>query len=378
MVFLHPVYTFIFLFLAIASYIEIYLLEKKTPVFIIIAWLMLVFVTGFRYFVGADYPVYRDLFTGFPLYTTYQDVLDKALFRPSSEQIEWIYVLLNKLIFDVGLPFYYVTFIMVMVSVALKFSTFYKNLAYPILGAFMYFMPLHFFEDSGQMRQGMAVAISVFSFKYIKSRNVWMYLLLMYLSFGFHKTTIVFLPAYWIVKIPLNSQRILMVIVLGVLMSPFEVYNVFGNFLDSLGSQDISNGFTGYVDDSHYGRSVDFGLGDIVKIIFVFLLIKYDKICCEKIEYYEYMRNLAVFGLFIYYIFRENRIFAIRLPGAYLFFMSAFVIPSIVFALKDSVRRIMHNGVMLYLFLMYFNFSRGNGIAGNFTIDKYRNIFWRK
>jgi len=377
MVFLHPVYTFIFLFLAIASYIEIYFLEKKTPVFVIIAWALLVIVTGFRYFVGADYPIYKNLFTGFSIYTDYGDVLDKALFKPSSEQIEWIYVLINKLIFNAGLPFYFVTLFMVIISVGLKFSTLYNNLAFPILGVFMYYMPLHFFEDSGQMRQGMAVAISVFSFKYIKSRNVWMFLFLMYLSLGFHKTTVVFLPAYWLVKIPLNSRKILMVLVLAVLMSPFEIYHVFGSLLDSLSTQDVSDGFTGYVEDSQFGQAVSFGLGDIVKIIFIFLLVRYDRVCCQKVEYYEYMRNMAVFGLFLYYIFRENRIFAIRLPGAYLFFMSTLVIPSIVYALKDSFRRFMHTGVLIYLFLMYFNFSRGNGKMGNFTLDKYKNILWK-
>lgn len=378
MVFLHPVYTFIFLFLAFSSYIELYILKKKTPLFLIIAWVFLVIVTGFRYFVGADYPVYKNLFTGFSLYTTYNDVFNKAIFRPSSEQIEWIYVLINKLIFDAGLPFYMVTLIMVMVAMALKFTTFYHNLAYPVLGAFMYFMPLHFFEDSGQIRQGMAVAISVFSFKYIKSRNVWMFLFLMYISFGFHKTTVMFLPAYWIIKIPLDGKKILMILALAIVLSPFEIYNFFGGVLDSLSVQDVSDGFTGYVNDSQFGQAVNLGLGDIVKIIFIFLLVRYNDICCKKVEYYEYMRNLAVFGLFIYYIFRENRIFAIRLPGAYLFFMSAFVVPSIVFAIKDSFRRLMHTCVMLYLFLMYFNFSRGNGVAGNFIPDRYQNILWKK
>ena len=33
---------------------------------------------------------------------------------------------------------------------------------------------------------------------------------------------------------------------------------------------------------------------------------------------------------------------------------------------------------MLYLFLMYFNFSRGNGVGGNFTTDGYRNHLWLK
>lgn len=377
MVFLHPVFTLLFVFMVVSSYIELYVLKKKTPFFMIIAAVSLIVLSGFRYFVGADYPIYKNLFSGFSLYTTYQDVLDKALFKQTSEQIEWIYVLLNKIIFDLGMPFYVVTLIMALVSITLKFTTIYQNISLPVLGAFMYFMPLFFFEDSGQIRQGMGVAICIFSFRYIRDRNLPMFLLLMYIALGFHKTSVVFIPAYWIVKIPLNGTRILVVIVTAILLSPFEVYKIFGAFIDSIATQDISDGFTGYVDDSQFGQSVDFGLSDIVKIIFIYMLVTYNDVACKKIAYYEYMRNLAVFGLFLYYIFRENRIFAIRLPGAYMFFMSVFVMPSIVYAVKEELKRMLHLGLMLYLFLMYFNFSRGNGLNGNFTTGRYNNYLWK-
>ena len=376
MVFLHPVFTFLFVFMAVSSYLELYVLKKKTPFFLIIAGVLMIIFSGFRYFVGADYPIYRNLYSGFSLYTTYKDVLDKALFIPTSEQIEWIYVLLNKILFDLGSPFYMVTFVMVLMSISLKFTTIYQNLAYPVLGAFMYFMPLYFFEDSGQIRQGMGVAICVFSYRYIKARNLPMFLLMMYIALGFHKTAVAFLPAYWIVKIPMNKARIIAVIVIAILLSPFEVYRIFGSLIDNIGSQDVSDGFSGYVNDSQFGQSVAFGLADIIKIFFIYILYKFDEDGCREVEYYEYMRNLAVFGLFLFYIFRGNRIFAIRLPGAYMFFMSVFVVPSIVYAAKTRVQRVLHTAFMVYLFLMYFNFSSNNGKAGNFTTSKYRNYLW--
>jgi hypothetical protein len=130
--------------MAVSSYLELYVLKKKTPFFLIIAGVLMIIFSGFRYFVGADYPIYRNLYSGFSLYTTYKDVLDKALFIPTSEQIEWIYVFINKILFDLGSPFYMVTFVMVLMSISLKFTTIYQNLAYPVLGAFMYFLPLYF------------------------------------------------------------------------------------------------------------------------------------------------------------------------------------------------------------------------------------------
>ncbi len=151
----------------------------KQPLFVFIAGALIIFAVGFRSDVGADYPVYRTLFAGFALYTDYGQVFDKALFRSSTEEIEWIFVLINKLVFDFGMPFYVVTLIMAIITVTLKFTTIYRNVAFPALALLFYFMPIMFFEDSGQMRQGLGIAVCVFSFKYIKERNLIMFLLCM-------------------------------------------------------------------------------------------------------------------------------------------------------------------------------------------------------
>lgn len=371
---LHPIFIVIFLFLAFASYYEIYRAEKKNSIFVWIAALLIIVAVGFRIDVGADYPIYRTLFSGFALYTTYGDVFDKAMFRENAEQIEWIFVLLNKLIFDFGMPFYIVTFVMAVITVALKFTTIYKNVAYPALAILFYFMPIMFFEDSGQMRQGLGIAVCVASFKFIKERKLFMFLLCMYIALGFHKTSIVFIPAYWLVKIPLNSSRIFWILVISLLLSPFEVYRIAGGALESLTPQDVGGAYTGYLDDHYYGTEVETGLNDIVKLFFIVILIRYDKDACREVWWYEYMRNLAVFGLALFYLMRSNEIFAVRLPGAYMFFMTMFCMPSIVFAVKESVKQILYAGFMTYFTMMFFYFGRGNGDKGRFTAGKYSNV----
>ncbi len=362
----------------VASFAEVYYLNQKKPIFVWITWFFLLIAAGFRYFVGADYPIYNNLFVGFSIYTSYADVWDKALFRESAEQIEWIFVLINKIVFDLGLPFYMVTFIMALITLSLKFSTIYENVSYPALAILLYFMPIFFFEDSGQMRQGIGIAISVFSFRYIKSRNLPMFLLMIYLALGFHKTSVVFLPAYWIVKIPMNSERIFIAIVVSILLSPLELFSFAGGLVESITPQDISGGFTGYINDEQLGGNLDFGLNDIVKVLYIVLMIVYDKEACKKVYYYEYMRNLAVFGLCLFYMMRGNSIFAIRLPGAYMFFLTMFVIPSIVFAVRDSVKKIIHLGLMTYLVLMYFYFAKTSGSRGGFGYNRYNNFLWMK
>ena len=373
---LHPIFILIFFFLATASYWEIFKLEKKQSVFVWVAAILIVIAVGFRINAGADYPVYKALFSGFALYTTYGDVLDKALFRPNSEEIEWIFVLINKIIFDFGFPFYIVTFVMALITVSLKFTTIYKNVAYPSLALLFYFMPIMFFEDSGQMRQGLGIAVCVASFKFIKERNLFMFLLCVYIALGFHKTAIVFLPAYWIVKIPLNSNRIFWILVGALLASPFEIYRFGGNFFSSISPDDVSGAYTGYLNDRYYGNEVATGLNDIVKLFFIVILIKYDKKGCEEVWWYEYMRNLSVFGLAIFYIFRSNEIFAVRLPGAYMFFVTMFCLSNLVYAVQGRARQILYLGFMTYFVAMFFYFGSGNGHRGSFTSERYNNALW--
>lgn len=373
---LHPIFIAIFLILATASYIEIFKTKKKQSIFLWVAGILIVVAVGFRTDVGADYPVYRTLFSGFALYTSYGDVLDKALFRPNVVEIEWIFVFLNKIIFDVGLPFYFVTLIMAIIAVSLKFTSIYENVEFPALAALFYFMPVMFFEDSGQMRQGLGIAVSVFSFKYIKERNLWMFLLCMYIALGFHKTSIVFIPAYWLAKIPLNKTRIFWILIISLLISPLELYKFGGSLFENVTPQDVAGAYTGYLNDRYYGSEVDTGLNDIVKLFWIIILIRYDNEGCEKVWYYEYMRNLAVFGLAMFYFFRTNEIFAVRLPGAYLFFLTMFCLPNLVYAVRDSLKSMLYLGFMTYLTMMFFYFGQGTADRGRFTAGKYQNVLW--
>lgn len=374
---LHPIFAIIFVFLAIGSYLEVYKFQRKQPLFVIIGAILMIVAAGLRLWAGADYPIYRNLFTGFSLYTEYGDVWDKAMFRKNSEQIEWLYVLLNKLIFDAGLPFFAVTFTAALISISIKLFTIYKNVEFPLLGILFYFMPIMFFEDAGQIRQGLAIAFCVFSFQFIKTRNLWMFLLCMYIALGFHKTAVVFIPAYWLVKIPMNSKRIFWVLILAIITSPLELYRIGGDLFSSIAPPDASDAYTGYVDDKYYGTEVESGLNDIVKLIMIVILIRYDKKACDNVWWYEYMRNLGVFGLVLFYFFRSNQIFAIRLPGVYLFFLTMFCLPSIVYALKDSTRKLLYMGFMAYLSMMFFYFGKGNGNSAGFTIGRYKNVLWK-
>lgn len=371
---LHPLFTIVFIVLIGFSFKEVYgdeIKNYKAVWFVVIAMILL---SGLRKNVGADYPVYKELYSYFGLFINFSEVFDKALFRENTIEIEWLYVFFNKVFFDLGLPFYMLTLFVAIFSISLKFWRMEKEVAYPAFALMIYMIPSYFIADSGQIRQGLGMAVCAFSYRYIKSRNLPMFLLFIYIALGFHKSSIVFLPAYWLATVRMNSTRILILISVCVLLAPFQIYNNLG-FLSSIAPQEIYSGYTGYIqmEGVDEGRV---GLLDLIMILYVFFLVSFDKITCEKIPYYEYIRNLGVFGICLYFVMRGSPIFSTRLPGIYLFFMTL-VVPNIIASIeKISLKRYLHFVLVCFVVFYYFVFAQYQARGTRFLPDSYNNYLW--
>ena len=375
---LHPIFIIILLILIVGSYIEFKSDNNRKPLsFYIAASVLLIIACGFRGYVGADYGVYRNMYTGFSIYVDYSDVFQKAIFQRNSLDIEWIFVLVNKLLFDLQQPFYMVTFVIVTLSLFLKSAFFVKYSPTPTLSLLMLYMPLFLIAESGQMTQAVGSSFAIFGLHYAVKRRFFMYLLFFYLAIGFHKTNFLFFPAYWLIRIKLDKSKIIALIVISILLSPFELYNYAGGVLDFLAPQDVSSGFEGYINDGQFGAQMGFQKTDVLYIFIILLLIYYNDTACEKIDYYEYFRNLAVFGFCIFYLVKGNRIFAIRLPGIYIFFGITMVMPSIAYAVKEKLKSYsVYFMVLIYSLYMTYSFTINNGVRANFTINRYHNHLW--
>ncbi|MPT30721.1 MAG: EpsG family protein [Chryseobacterium sp.] len=372
MIFLHPVFTILFLLLILFSFLEVYGKdgEKKSfAIWLIGAWMVI--IIGFRGNVGADYPIYRSFYSLYFPAVDYSQIFDRMLFRKSSIDIEWMYVLLNKVVFTFGGPFQSFTFVSALITIGLKLRVFYQNSAFPVFTVLLFFIPGFFIADSGHMRQALGMTVCIFSYQFIKERKVWWFLLCLYVAYGFHKSAIIFLPAYWLVTVPLNSSRIFYAIIISVILSPFHVYNLFSSFLDGLNLQDVSNGYNGYI--GYEDKASSFMDGTM--ILNSFLLIAYDKAACKKILYYEYMRNIVIVGICLYFIFRDNPVFSTRLVGVYIGFIPL-VVANILASLDLNIKRFWHLFYVLFMVFYYFVFARYQGNAGRFTPETYRNFLW--
>jgi len=336
----------------------------------------MILVAGFRD-AGPDYGSYRGIYV-------YSDTLDyisiilKGLHLESPQPIavEWLYVLINKLMLNIfDAPFYMLTFIVAICAIFFKLRYVEDNTIYPFTFILFMFIPGFFIGECGQMRQNLGVFIVYFAVKFIKEKKLFYYLLCIYLAGGIHNVCYAFLPMYWIARIPVNKGIMLGAIIASIIMSPFEVYRVFGSFLDGIASDStVIGGFNAYMEESVERLNGGIGIPEVMTAVLTFFLFVYDTKLKEKYPYYEYHRNYALVGICFFFIFRNNPVFSSRLVGAFTGF-GLLIIPNAMYVVSKSHKTMIY---LFIIFLVVFNFvvfsSFRNIIAGRFTIDLYKNF----
>lgn len=305
--------------------------------------------------------------------TDYSSIFNTALRREELD-VEWFYILLGKVVYGSGMPFFVFTFVLALFSVGIKYWTFENAVVYPSISMLLYMFPSYFSADGGHMRQAVAMAIAMASFYFIKKRSLLLFLFMIYVAMGFHKSAVIFIPAYWLVLVPLNSVKILSLIILSAFLSPFQVYQYI-SLLDSIAPADVYQGFQAYETIEEVNKGV-VKFTDLICVMYVYFLVTYDKEACEKIPYYEYMRNIGVVGICMYFIFRGSPIFSSRLAAYYVIFM-VMVLPNIVASISnDRLKKILHLFLIVYAVFYYFVYATMQAPRAGYTWDRYGNFLW--
>jgi transmembrane protein EpsG len=342
-------------------------------------WLLgiyLILLAGFRDNVGPDYGSYKAIY----IYSdtkSYYSIFMKMLHMegPDQLEVEWLYTLINKILLNVfNAPYYVLTLVIAICAVFFKIEYTEDNTFYPFTFTLFMFIPYFFVGESGQIRQNLGTFIVYFAVRYIKERKVWHYLFFIFLGSGIHTVCYLFLPMYWLARIPLSKTVMLVLIIISVFLSPFEVYRVFGSFLDSMTSDNILvNGLNGYIDEYSERLNGGFGIPEAMMMILTFFLFAFDTKMKELYPYYEYHRSYAVVGICLYFIFRNNPVFSSRLVGAFIGF-SYVLIPNTMYVVSSGVKKMIYAFIIALVIFNFVVFSSFLNIrAGRFTIELYKN-----
>ncbi|WP_295811103.1 EpsG family protein [uncultured Apibacter sp.] len=363
---LHPVYYIILFVITFYSYIDINNngIKARIKVPYIVISSIFIFLCGIRVAQGADYWPYYKLYMSINKFVKWSDLFDA--------DVEVSYVLISKILGYFRMPFFALLFIYGLISISLKTYSYYKYSPYPMISLLYFFMPNYFFSDSGHIRQGVSIALCLFSYQYIEQRKLFKFLFCIFISYYFHKTALIFIPAYWITKLNLSTFSCFLIILFAIIISPFKPYLFFENLFSNISSDIIAEATGGFYSYKNL-ESAGWSINDIVKLIFITTLLVNDRYICNTTsdENYKMIRNLVVTYYFIYYSLRENSIFSIRLPAAYGDFW-AILIAMIIKYSKKTYNHIIYFFFIIYIYLMSWRIWP-NSVALGF--DKMSNIF---
>ncbi|SDJ92766.1 EpsG family protein [Chryseobacterium jejuense] len=334
-----------------------------------------IILIGFRNEVGPDYGSYRGIYDYSYLYDYKSIFLSNIPFTNSPKLgVEWLYVLMNRIVYDLGLPFFVVTLLVAIISLTLVYKFLITNSDYPTLLLLIGFIPGMLISTGGQMRQSVAGGIMFYSFIFIKERKLLKYFICVFLAAGFHTSAWATLPLYWLVRIPMNKFVIFGLVLVSMILSPFKIYEQLGVFLNTIaGGTAISDGVNGYMDEQYARINGGFGIPEILMVLYTGFIIYFNDKLEEKSPYYEYYRNVTIIGICAFFILRENPILSSRLVGVFMGFVML-LMGNALSVVPKIERRLIFSGLLFIIFFNFIIFSIFNAKKANYSIDTYKNF----
>ena len=317
-------------------------LEKKTKLQIFLAILSafpLFFVTSFRYGVGNDYFSYASYFEN-SLQVQFMEVGFDFLvrtIRSYTNDYVWMFAICS-LIF-----FYFM------------YRAIYEQSLNPTLTIFIFFCAPYFFEFFSGMRQMIAVAIFLYSIKYIKRRKIVPYVLLILLASSFHSSSLIFLPVYFLYNKRISLHLGLILIPIILVYRPY-----FANLLHNIISlTNYAKYFDGKFDTGHFGIVTLL----VPLFIFLFAIIFYNK--KERGKYdkdYQFYCNLMFIQVVIVLV--QDLVPLITRIGWGFGISQIILIPYAISKIKMQKNRVYMTMIICLLFVTYVYIMRFNGGGG--------------
>lgn len=165
--------------------------KVKSPMlkkfYLVNSLLIISVILGFRYDVGVDYLTYMSSYEDYYIFET-----------PTNFEFGFDYLI--KLCAFLGFDYYMFFAATVFLEWLFWYLAFKDNkelLPYALL---FLFITSSVFDSLNIVRQSIAIAISIYSYKFIIQKSIYKYLLFVFLAFSFHFSSIILIPLYILVR----------------------------------------------------------------------------------------------------------------------------------------------------------------------------------
>lgn len=288
--------------------------------------LLFILVTSSIFFLaGLRGPIEGD-------YISYKETFKVSGFGNNSDyNIEPIYFLFNKVVFQLGLPFQVVIIVMAFYSVIPKYIFFYKESLNFGMTSLIYFCTVYFIFDFIQIRQAVTISIFVTSLSYIRDKRYLKYFFSVCFATLIHYSAIILLPGIFLFNRRYNKYLISVILIICTYINLLEITSpLIENILVKFGLPEISSDKLLY-----YGQSDNFSAVTMKQLILGFLFLFTNK--NEKFsESHNLLVNLFLFGIVVATLFNGIPEVSFRMKW-YFFWTEAVLVVSIIEAYAKNL-----------------------------------------
>lgn len=267
-------------------------------------FVLIFFTSGLRYETGGDWTSYTEIFQTIE---SIDKVIDGHGENFKSIPLETGFKYLNSISRFICDNVQFLFFTVAFIISLLLFVSIPKYSPLPILSVLIYFGVLFFSLDMIVIRQGIAVSIVFFSYRYILQQSLLRYLILVIIASLFHVSALLLVPIYWICRKRYSSKGLVITFVIFLIIYFFRIQWLNGTFqfvLNILTGSDIAGKVYAYTTRDAYAVQRGFSLGMIINVL-LFPLFIYIRKSIEHYKYFNLFLNIFVCYLFVYFCMFE-------------------------------------------------------------------------
>lgn len=293
------IYYCIYIVLAILSIFSLKIKPKQRILILYLAAIFVVLFQSLRWRTGTDWE---------PYYICFLDSLSN-----SNDQFETGYIILNKIIRS--FTDNYTFFLIAECSINLLFIVLFLRqmpISNPVLGL-LYLFTIAIFP----IRYTLASNIILYSYTYIIRNKLFPFILLVLLAFSIHRTTIIFIPMFFIVNRQYSFKAILTIYISAIVLgfaSDYTFNKVLGlsSSIFYIMGDTVQSKMNAYItqDIPEYGTMslVRYAISLVNSTLFILFFYYYKKKYFINDKTYNILFNLYVLGISF------NRIFIQVIP----------------------------------------------------------------
>lgn len=321
---------------------------STAKLFYVFIFAVLVFVAGFRYYVGTDFGNY---YLYYEKYASEFFENLKTFNEPGFRLICWLVVLFG----GNGTTF---IFFAAAITIALFMITIYKNTDMLLPATLLYIFLGCWHGAFNGVRQYLAAAIVFAGLRYIKERKFWKYALVVFIAFLFHSSAIMMIFIYFIAYNKISFRNIILLVgtSLIILFSFTEVLEFAGFILQ----EEFVEG------DEYITSSVNIFRILVALAPAIFFLFLYQKRTITR-EQQFWFNMLIINGVMMFAT--SNSAYLARM-GIYTAPFSAIGIPELIKGVNPKEKKIITT-IILIAFAAFWLYE----ISNSYSLNNFRFIF---